>query len=106
MIKGLAHVEAGSDNVIQLRGENVVLHEGKLAQDLQFPEDLSGRVLMVKRITDLLDGHLFIGCAMAGLNDPSETALAANFKKFEIGLYDAPKRGKLHHLTTFVSEQS
>ena len=42
MIKGLAHVEAGSDNVIQLRGENVVLHEGQLAQDLQFPEDLSG----------------------------------------------------------------
>ena len=93
VIELFVHVKARSNYVIQLRRENVVLHEGQLAQNLEFPEDLSSGVLMIKCIPYLLYGHLFVRCAMAGLNNPSETALAANLKKFEIILYDAPKRG-------------
>lgn len=102
----MCNIEARRDDVVQLGGENVVLHEGELAQDLDLTKDLAGGVLVVESIADLFDGDLFVGCAMAGLNHSSETALTTDLEELEVGLDGGPELWKLHHLSTFISEKA
>ena len=75
----LGHVVPWGDNVIKLGGEHIVFHESKFAQDLDLAQNLSGRILVVKCIADLLDGDFFLRCSVLGFDHPAETALAAYF---------------------------
>lgn len=56
----LRYVETRRDDVIQFCAENVIFHESEFAQNLYLPEDLAGRVLVVKTIAYLFYRNFFV----------------------------------------------
>lgn len=75
----LCHVIPWRDDIIQLSCEDIVFHESELSENLDLAQYFPCRILVVKCITDLLDGNFFLRRSVLSFDHSSETAFATDF---------------------------
>ena len=75
LIRGL-HVEFWHNDVVKLRGEQVVASLRELSEYLNLTEQLLGGVLGVKQVFDEFDSDILAGLHVPGLHNIAKASLA------------------------------
>ena len=86
------------DDVEDLGGEGVVLHLSELPEDLDLTDNFLGVVLALEDVVDELDGDLFTGIPMFGLNNLTIATLTNELDELIVLEGVSPYWGKGDHV--------
>ena len=100
----LVHVEAWGDDLKELSREHILSLLGQSAKNVDLSEHFPGGILVVKTVTNHLDGYFFPSTSLTSTDNLAEASSTTDLHELIIDLSVPPGFGQLGSATPLIRQ--